>query len=58
MAKLDLNQDEHAVLVELLESAVFELGGEIADTDSFDFRNDLKAKKQIVSDILARLKSA
>ena len=58
MPNIELTDDENKTLSALLESAVSDLGYEIADTDNFDYRNGLKAKKETVSAILERLKQA
>jgi hypothetical protein len=58
MPNLDLTEDENKTLAELLESAVSELGYEIANTDSKDYRDGLKAKKATASAILERLRQA
>lgn len=56
MTTLELSQDENEILIEMLTSAVSELGYEIANTDSLDYRNGLKAKKAAASAILDRLR--
>jgi hypothetical protein len=58
MSKLELNTREHEILTEVLESAVSDLGTEIAGTESADYRSGLKDKKQIVKAILERLQKA
>ena len=54
--QLMLETKEQEVLVWALTHAVSELGHEIADTDNFDFRQDLKERKRTLQDILSRLK--
>ena len=56
--KLELTEDELGVLVELIDAAVSELGYEIANTDSADYRSGLKSKKVLATAILQRLKEA
>jgi hypothetical protein len=51
-----LETKEREVLEWALTHAVSELGHEIADTDSYDFRQDLKERKRILQEILSRLK--
>lgn len=58
MIQLDLNDTEIAYLIEALESYLSDLRYEIADTDSHDFRERLKAKKAALEKTLAALKPA
>jgi hypothetical protein len=58
MIQLDLTEAEKALLIEALESYLSDLRYEIADTDSQDFRERLKAKKAALEKTLAALKSA
>ncbi len=55
MPNLELTEDEIKTLAEMLESAVSDLGYEIANTDAKDYRDDLKAKKATAAAILERL---
>jgi hypothetical protein len=55
MPNLEMTEDEIKTLAEVLESAVSELGYEIANTDSMDYRDGLKAKKATAAAILERL---
>lgn len=55
MATLELSAEESRLLREVLESFVSDLRMEIADTDLFDFRAQLKEKKRIISELLERL---
>ena len=55
MPNLELTEDEIKTLAEILESAVSDLGYEIANTDSMDYRDGLKAKKATAVAILGRL---
>ena len=58
LTTLELSKHENEILIEVLESAISDLGGEIASTDSADYRNGLKAKKVIAMSILERLREA
>jgi hypothetical protein len=58
MPTLELSVHESEILTEVLESAVSDLGTEIADTDSRDYRNGLKIKKAIAMAILERVRNA
>jgi hypothetical protein len=55
MPNIELTEDENKTLAEILESAVSDLGYEIANTDSKDYRDGLKVKKANASAILGRL---
>ncbi|MBW2387843.1 MAG: hypothetical protein JRG89_05340 [Deltaproteobacteria bacterium] len=58
MPKLELSDHENKILLEMLESAISELGYEIANTDSADYRDGLKDKKAAAAAILQRLQEA
>jgi hypothetical protein len=55
MTRLELNEHENKVLTEMIESAISDLGYEIANTDSADYRDGLKDKKTVAAAILQRL---
>ncbi len=57
MIQLDLNAQEKEYLIEALESYLSDLRYEIADTDSMDFREQLKAKKNALEKVLAALQA-
>lgn len=56
--KLELSASECHTLIELLESTLSDLSVEIADTDTFDYREGLKSKRAELIDIMERLKAA
>lgn len=56
MPTLELSDHECEILVELMESAISELGYEINDTDKADYRDALKIKKAIATAIVERIK--
>lgn len=58
MPKLELDAHEVAVLKEVLESVASDLGYEIANTDSKDFRDKLKQKKALLQGLVDRLGAA
>lgn len=58
MPKLELSDHENKILSEMLESSISELGYEIANTDSADYRDGLKDKKAVAAAILQRLQEA
>lgn len=52
---LTLGFKEQEVLEWALKSVVSDLGAEIADTEDYEFREDLKARKAVLVDLLNRL---
>ena len=57
MSELTLNAEEKELLETVLESYISNLRMEIADTDNFDFRQDLKKKEASLKEIQSRLAS-
>ncbi len=57
MIHLDLTSEEQEVLRNTLESYLSDLRYEIADTDTLEFREQLKAKKAVLEKILAALQA-
>lgn len=55
MLTLDLLPAEQAILREVLESAVSELGTEISGTDAKDYRDDLKDRREVLQKVIAAL---
>lgn len=55
MLRLELTEEEAAVLRETLMSCVMDLRMEIANTDRLDFREALKRNKQTLHAIAERL---
>ena len=58
MIHLDLDATERNTLMETLESYLSDLSYEIADTDSYDYREQLKAKRDVLNKILQAVKQA
>ena len=58
MAQLDINTQEAETLREVLDFYLSELRMEIAGTDSMDFREQLKVKKNLLMDVVVRLEKA
>lgn len=56
MIHLDLDETERNVLMETLENYLSDLSYEIADTDQFDYREQLKAKRAVLNKILEAVK--
>jgi hypothetical protein len=58
MIHLDLDEQEREVLSKVLLNYLSDLSYEIADTDSLDFRNELKAKRAVLEKIQQALGKA
>ena len=58
MIHLDLDATERKTLIETLESYLSDLSYEIADTDRFEFREQLKTKRDVLNKILQAVKQA
>ena len=55
MIHLDLTPEEHRVLIEVLSSDISDLGMEISSTDSQDYREALKDRRQTLAKVLHAL---
>ena len=55
MVQLDLNQEEQNTLKDVLENYLSDLRQEISATDLHDFKEMLKARKEVVSKVLSAL---
>ena len=55
MAQITLTREEAATLREVLSSYVSDLRMEIADTDSMQFREDLKHREVLLNKLLHQL---
>ena len=51
MIHLDLDEQERQILDETLQSYLSDLSYEIADTDQQDYRDQLKAKRAVLTKI-------
>ena len=58
MVHLDLSAEEARLLREFLESALSNLSYEISDTATKDFRDALKAKRDVLARVKESLESA
>lgn len=56
MITIDLTPEEQGMLVEMLETRLADLRMEISDTDSLDFRNELKKRKEALAKLIDALK--
>jgi hypothetical protein len=55
MIQLQLNDEEQATLAEVLRRYLSDLSCEIADTDRKDFRDQLKARRELLQKIHSAL---
>jgi hypothetical protein len=55
MINLELTKEEKDILAMVLESYLSDLRMEIADTDSMDFRESLKKRKEVLKKVLETL---
>ena len=55
MAMIQLKAEEAALLREILSNALSDLRMEVANTDSMDFRERLKAKERYLQRLLEQL---
>jgi hypothetical protein len=58
MLNLDLSASDQAILRDVLETAVSEMGTEISGTDSKDYRDDLKDRREVLQKVIAALGGA
>ena len=58
MISLDLSKEESTILVDVLASYLSDLRMEIADTDSMDFREQLKQRKAVIEKAISALQSS
>jgi hypothetical protein len=58
MLTLQLNDEEHRAVLELLERELPELRREIHHTDDHDYREFLKAREHVLERLLDRVKLA
>lgn len=57
MFQLELNDQEHKMLVEVIRSFLSELRSEVSHTDTRAFRDQLKAQEHLIKDILGKLEA-
>jgi hypothetical protein len=55
MLNIDLSPPEQAILRDVLQNAVSELGTEISGTDAKDYRDSLKARREVLQKLIAAL---
>ena len=55
---IELTQEEHDLLVEVLDEFLSDLRMEIADTDSADYKDELRHEKSVIVDLITKIKAA
>lgn len=55
MIQLDLSEEERQALLSVLENVFSDLRMEIANTDSMDFREKLKRRKETIGKVIDAL---
>lgn len=55
MLQLELNDQEHELLTQVLRSFLSELRSEVAHTDTPSFRDGLKVQEHMIKQLLAKL---
>lgn len=55
MTQIDLNKEEQEILKDVLENYLSDLRQEISATDLHDFKEMLKARKEVVTKVLNAL---
>ena len=55
---IELAPEEADVLAEVLSEYLSDLRMEISDTDSMDFRTQLKRKQALLKDVLAKIRNS
>lgn len=58
MIRIELTQEEHDLLIEVLDEFLSDLRMEIADTDSVDYKDGLRHEKAVIIDLIAKIKEA
>jgi hypothetical protein len=54
-ASVELTGEERAVLTEILGNYLSDLRMEIVDTDSIEFKNGLRVRKEVIQELLRKL---
>lgn len=58
MIHIDLTEKERAMLLQMLENDLGDLRMEISDTDSYEYREDLKMRKHMMMKIIETLRKS
>lgn len=57
MPQITLEIDEVEALIEVLESKLRDLSYEISDTDTTEFKNQLKSRRELLNRVFSELKN-
>lgn len=58
MITIELNQAEIAILMEMIDTCISDLHSEIHHTDSYDFKEILKQRKEVLSKLRRQLQQS
>jgi len=58
MVRIELSQEEHDLLVAVLDEFLSDLRMEIADTDSTDYKDELRHEKAVIVALIEKVKAA
>ncbi len=58
MIRLELTQEEHDLLLEILREFLSNLRMEIVDTDSVDYKDTLRHEKGVVTELMRKVNEA
>lgn len=58
MIHIELSQEEHDLLVAVLDEFLSDLRMEIADTDSADYKDELRHEKAVIIALIEKVKAA
>ena len=56
--RIELDSDQHALLLELLESSLGDLRAEIYDTDNSHYHDMLKQRERLLESLLEKVQAA
>lgn len=56
MAHIDLNEEQKAIFISILENDLSDLRMEIADTHHSDYKEELKKKKEVLISVIESMK--
>ena len=57
MIRLQLDEEEKSIMLQLLETCISDIHVEIAGTDNFDYKNMLKGRKAVMIKVLEALQA-
>jgi hypothetical protein len=57
MIHLPLTNEETQILSNVIECCITELRGEIKHTDSYEFKNELKQRRELLANLLQKVRT-